>query len=400
MRKETKRLYFEDPYRIEFEAQVVEKLSYEQKPALILDLTCFYPESGGQPSDRGKINGIEVIHVLEKDNQILHLLKEDVTSAQILGKIDWQRRFDHMQQHSGQHLLSQSFYELYKAETLSFHLGDDFSTVEIDLRKIKEEEVEEVERRANEIVFEDREIKSYFVCDDEIKGIPLRKPPKKKGLIRVVEMSNFDYSACGGTHARRTGEIGLIKILKWDRIRNNIRFEFVCGGRALKNYGWKNRSLRQLSNKFTVHEQEILSSVERLLSDLKTQKKKNRKMQEKIIQYQAQEIVQKADEWIIKNIFTERTREEVKFLVLNIIRLGEFVVLYGLRSEERVQLILARSETIEIDLRELVPKLSSVIKGKGGGSPSLVEITGEYTKNLELALDKAYEFVKGKSKKG
>lgn len=123
-------------------------------------------------------------------------------------------------------------------------------------------------------------------------------------------------------------------------------------------------------------------------------------MQEKIIQYQAQEIVQKADEWIIKNIFTERTREEVKFLVLNIIRLGEFVVLYGLRSEERVQLILARSETIEIDLRELVPKLSSVIKGKGGGSPSLVEITGEYTKNLELALDKAYEFVKGKSKKG
>jgi len=399
MREKTKRLYFEDPYRIEFEAQVVEKLIYAKKPALILDQTCFYPESGGQPSDRGKINGIEVIHVLEENNQILHLLKEDVSSAQILGKIDWQRRFDHMQQHAGQHILSQSFHQSYNAETLSFHLGDDFSTVEIDLRNIKEEEAAEVERRANEIVFEDREIKSYFIRDGEIKGIPLRKPPKKKGLIRVVEISNFDYSACGGTHPRRTGEIGLIKVLKWERIRNNIRFEFVCGGRALKDYGWKNRSLRQLSNKFTIHEQEILSSVERLLSDLKTQKKKNKKMQEKIIQYQAQEIVQKADKRIIKNIFTDRTRDEVRFLALNIIRLGEFVILYGLKSEERVQLILARSETIEIDLRELVPELCSVIKGKGGGSPSLVEITGEVTKKLEIALDKAYEFVKRKNEK-
>ena len=399
MREKTKRLYFEDPYRIEFEAQVVEKLIYAKKPALILDQTCFYPESGGQPSDRGKINGIEVIHVLEENNQILHLLKEDVSSAQILGKIDWQRRFDHMQQHAGQHILSQSFHQSYNAETLSFHLGDDFSTVEIDLRNIKEEEAAEVERRANEIVFEDREIKSYFIRDGEIKEIPLRKPPKKKGLIRVVEISNFDYSACGGTHPRRTGEIGLIKVLKWERIRNNIRFEFVCGERALKDYGWKNRNLRQLSNKFTIHEQEILSSVERLLSDLKTQKKKNKKMQEKIIQYQAQEIVQKADKRIIKNIFTDRTRDEVRFLALNIIRLGEFVILYGLKSEERVQLILARSETIEIDLRELVPELCSVIKGKGGGSPSLVEITGEDTKKLEIALDKAYEFVKRKNEK-
>lgn len=403
MRKETKRLYFENPYRMEFEAQVVERLIYEQKPTLILDQTCFYPESGGQPSDRGVIDGIEVLHVLEENNQVLHILKEDVSSAKILGKIGWQRRFDHMQQHAGQHILSQSLYELYKTETLSFHLGDASSTVEIDLRKIREEEAEETERRANEIVFEDREIKSYFFRDEEISGIPLRKPPKKKGLIRVVEISNFDYSACGGTHPRRTGEIGLIKILKWERIRDNVRFEFVCGRRALEDYMRKNRNLRQLSQKFTAHEQEILASVEKLFVDLKSQKKKNKKKQEKIIQYEAQEVIQRAEGKIIREIFTERTRDEVRFLALNIIKSGEFVVLYGLRSEERVQMILARSETIEMDLRELVLELSSLIKGKGGGSPSLVDITGERIQNLELALDKAYEFVKiriEKSKKG
>lgn len=388
---------------MEFEAQVVERLIYEQKPTLILDQTCFYPESGGQPSDRGVIDGIEVLHVLEENNQVLHILKEDVSSAKILGKIGWQRRFDHMQQHAGQHILSQSLYELYKTETLSFHLGDASSTVEIDLRKIREEEAEETERRANEIVFEDREIKSYFFRDEEISGIPLRKPPKKKGLIRVVEISNFDYSACGGTHPRRTGEIGLIKILKWERIRDNVRFEFVCGRRALEDYMRKNRNLRQLSQKFTAHEQEILASVEKLFVDLKSQKKKNKKKQEKIIQYEAQEVIQRAEGKIIREIFTERTRDEVRFLALNIIKSGEFVVLYGLRSEERVQMILARSETIEMDLRELVLELSSLIKGKGGGSPSLVDITGERIQNLELALDKAYEFVKiriEKSKKG
>lgn len=399
MKEETKRLYFEDPYRTDFEAKVVARSVHAQKPALILDQTCFYPESGGQPSDRGTLNEVEVIHVIEKDNRILHLLKEDVSSGKILGKIDWPRRFDHMQQHAGQHILSQSFFELQGAETLSFHLGETLSSIEIDLRKISENEMEEVEKRTNGIVFQDREIKTYYIRDDEVEGIPLRRPPKKKGLIRVVEIADFDYSACGGTHPKRTGEIGLIKILKWERIRNNIRFEFVCGKRALEDYAWKISHLCQLSNLFTVHEKEVFSSVERLLSDLKTQKKKNKKMQQNLIQYEAQDIVHKAGKGIIKDIFTGRSRDEVRFLALNIIRKGDFVVLFGLKSEDRVQLILARSENIDIDLREVVQELCSLIKGKGGGSPSLVEVTGERKENLKVALDKASAFIEKKEKK-
>lgn len=395
---QTKRLYFDDPYQVEFKAKVVQREAHDDRPALVLDQSCFYPESGGQPSDKGTINGINVISVLEEGERIIHLLEEDVSEEEIKGKIDWPTRFDYMQQHSGQHLLSQSFYELLEGETLSFHLGDESSTVEIDIREIHEEELENVEKRANEVVFQDREIKVYFVPEEKIREIPLRKPPQKKGLIRVVEVSDFDYSACGGTHCRRTGEIGIVKILKSERIRNNLRFDFLCGHRALKDYSWKNRILRQLAGQFTVSEQEIYSSVEKIVSDSKSQKKRLRKIQQRIAQYEAQEIIGKAEEQIIKDILKERTVEEAKFLALNIIRRDEFVVLYALKREKTGHLILAASENLNLDLRELVPLLSPLIKGKGGGSSSLVEMAGEETENLKLALEKAYEFVKQKLK--
>lgn len=396
MKQETKRLYLEDPYQIEFEAHVVEKVIWEKKPALVLDQTCFYPESGGQPCDKGVINGIEIIKVLEDEARIIHLIAEDISFDKVTGKVEWQTRFDHMQQHSGQHILSQSFHEFLGAETLAFHLGEAFSTLEMDLRKISEEEIESIEKRANEIVYEDREIKCYFIPEEKIESVPLRRPPKKKGLIRVVEVSDFDFSACGGTHVRRTGEIGLIKILRLERIRNNIRFEFICGRRALEDYLRKSRIVRELSTRFTVNEGEILNTVEKLSSDLKSQRRRRKKLQEKIAQYEAQEIIQEEKEKIIKEVFVDKTPEEARFLVLNIIRKGDFVVLFGLKGEERGHLILACSDSINIDLREIVPIVSPLIKGKGGGRPSLVEVAGEEKENLEKALEKAFEFIKKK----
>jgi alanyl-tRNA synthetase len=393
---QTKKLYFDDPYQVEFEAKVVERKIHDGRPALILNQTCFYPESGGQPSDKGTINGVKVISVLEEGEAIIHLLEENISEEEIKGKIDWPTRFDYMQQHSGQHLLSQSFYELLGGETLSFHLGDESSTVEIDVREIHEEEIAKVERRANEIVFQDREIKTYFVPEEKIKDIPLRKPPQKIGLIRVVEIADFDYSACGGTHCRKTGEIGIVKILRWERIRNNLRFEFLCGQRAIEDYTQKARTLRQLTNQFTVSEHEVISSVEKIFDESKLSKKKLRKLQQKIAQYEAQEIIDKAKEKIIKEILAERTPEEAKFLALNIIHRGDFVVLYALKREKRGHFVLAAAENLNLDMRELVPLISPLIKGKGGGSSSLVEIAGAETENLMLALNKAYELVKEK----
>jgi alanyl-tRNA synthetase len=273
MAKRTERLYFEDPYQVEFEAQVIKTTFYQGKPALVLDRTCFYPEGGGQPADRGTLNGIQVRTVLEENGEILHVTEKEVTSDKVTGRIDWNRRFDHMQQHAGQHVLSQCFVQLFGAETRSFHLGERTSTLEIDKREMTEEEVEGVEQLANAIVFENREIKSRFIKEEEIHKVPLRRPPKKEGAIRVVEVSDFDHSACGGTHPHRTGEIGTIKIIRWERIRNNIRLEFLCGGRALRDYIQKHKDMRHLSNQLTVDESEVLSSFEKIISRLESLKR-------------------------------------------------------------------------------------------------------------------------------
>jgi alanyl-tRNA synthetase len=390
-KEETRRLYFDDAFQKEFEAAVVEKLTYEEKPAVVLDQTCFYPESGGQPCDRGTMDGVNVIHVLEEGEKIIHILDKEMAGPRIRGVVDWDRRFDHMQQHSGQHILSQCFTELLDGETISFHLGEAVSTLEIGLREIRESDAERVESRANEIIFEDREIKTYFVPREKISTIPLRRPPKKEGLIRVVEVSGFDYSACGGTHCRRTGEIGMIKINTWDKIRGNMRFEFLCGRRALRDYSWKNRSLLATSLKLSVHEKDISASVEKILQEIKQSRKRMRKLQEQVAVYEAQQIIQKATSRILKEIWTEKTPEEGKLLALNIIRAGEFAVLFGIRGEENDRLIFASSEKLPLDMRELVPIVFSRVGGKGGGSSSLVEIVTEKGVDLDAVLAAAAE---------
>ncbi len=391
MDKETRRLYLENPYQVEFEAVVLERVLREQTPGLILDQTCFYPESGGQLDDRGRLNGTAVIRVLEDDGRIVHLLEAGVEAERIKGVIDWKRRFDHMQQHTGQHILSQSFYQFLQGETLSFHMGETSSTVEIDVRKISEEEVEEVERRANTIIFANREVKVHSVPEDRALTFPLRKLPKRKGMIRVVEVADFDYSACGGTHVRRSGEVGLIKVLKWERIRDNFRFEFVCGQRAAEDYACKNRILRDLSNRLSAHERDVLASVEKLFSDLKSEKRASRKLKERLIQHEARDFNARTRGPIIKEIFTERTAEELRVLALNIIRKAEKVVLFGLKTTGRGHLVLACSEKFPLDMRELVPEVSALVKGRGGGSPSLVEMVAEEPEKIDLALNRARE---------
>lgn len=391
MKHNSRRLYFDDPYRTEFESDVLRKTEHGQKPALVLEQTCFYPESGGQPADTGTINGIDVLAVVEEKNEILHVLDREVEAERVKGRIDWAARFDHMQQHAGQHILSQVFVELHQAKTLSFHLGKETSTVEIDLRKISEEQVQEVETRANQVVFENREIRSYAVPEEKVEEVPLRKPPQKQGLIRVVEIAEFDYSACGGTHPRCTGEVGVIKTLKWDRIRDNVRFEFVCGERAFRDYTQKAKILRQLAQRLTASEQDVVSSVEKLAADLKAQKKANRSLRSQVLDYEAEEIIQNAEEKVVKNILTDKDPEDARYLALSLIKKGEFVVLYGLKLETRVHLILAATESLGIDLRELIPIVSPLIKGRGGGSSSLVELSGDKEADLDAAIERVHE---------
>jgi alanyl-tRNA synthetase len=389
MKSKTKRLYFKNPYQIEFESAVKRIIQRDGKYLVVLEESCFYPESGGQPADRGEINGIEVLDVFEENGEVFHVLSKEISGKKARGKIDWKRRFDHMQQHAGQHILSQCFHRLMKGKTVSFHLGESVSTVDIEIEEISDRKLLRVEEMANQIVFEDREIKTYFVSEDKIPSVPLRKPPKKSGLIRIVEVKDFEHSACGGTHPRHTGEIGMIKIIGQERIRQNLRFSFVCGQRAFHDYSRKHRILMDTAVRLSSHEEDIPNAVDKLVSDLKDQKKKSRKVSRKLYQFEAEKLIQGAEGPVIRDVFREESKDQVRYLALNIIEKPGFYVLFGLTEGNLCHIILARSEDIDFDMRKLISDISSVMMVKGGGRPSLVELVGEEKGKLESALDKA-----------
>jgi alanyl-tRNA synthetase len=391
----TKKLYYDDVTLAEFDARVIERREFEGRPAVVLDRTAFYPEAGGQSCDLGKLGGVEVLNVVEEGENILHVLAGPVEGESVHGVIDRTRRFDRMQQHSGQHILSQAFYEVLKGATLSFHIGDEVSTLEIGIPGISEADLDRVEARANAVVFEDREVRTMLFPEDRIGTIPLRKPPKKgeAGMIRVVEVDGFDYSACGGTHVRRAGEIGIIKIVKWDKIRGNLRFEFVCGGRALRDYQEKTRTVRHAASAFSAAERDIAAAIDKARAEIKALKKRTRGLEERAAGLDAREFIANAQGKVIVAVFVDRSPEEARFLAINVIRQAGLVVLFAAPGEVSGHLILAASENLGFDVRTLIPVIGGVIQARGGGSASLVELVTTEKEKLAAALDAAREHV-------
>ncbi len=383
---QTERLYYEDAYLLEFDAEVIERREHESAPAVILDRTAFYPESGGQPWDEGTLDGVEVVKVLDLDGTILHVLAAGVPGPKVHGRIDRGVRFDHMQQHTGQHILSQAFFEVLRGETLGFHLGKDVSTLEIGLAAISEESLARVEDRANAVVWEDREVKTYFVPEERIAEVPLRRPPKKTGLLRVVEVDGFDYSACGGTHTRRSGEVGLIKVGSAEKIRGHLRFDFACGGRALTAYRSADGEVRRVAGVFSSSGRAVAAQVEKLAAEFKTLKKRARRLEERLAAFEAREVIGRAPGKIIAEVLEDKSGEEARFLALNIVKSGEFAVVYGVREESLGRLVFARTGSIAVDLRGLVPVIGGVLQVKGGGGPSLVELVTPEKDKLDAAV--------------
>jgi alanyl-tRNA synthetase len=212
----------------------------------------------------------------------------------------------------------------------------------------------------------------------------------------VVEVSGFDFSACGGTHCRRTGEIGLIKVVRWDKIRNNLRFEFLCGWRAWQDYRDKNRSILEISQKFSAHEKDAAAAVEKTVEENKLTRKKLKRLQETLAGFEAREMVEKEPGRLIKRRWADRTPEDVKLLALNIIRLAPRVVLFAVRGGDKDSFIFACSEKMALDMRELLPLTLGLTRGKGGGGPSLVEIVADRVPDLDGVLAAAAEFLRPK----
>ena len=247
----TERIYYTDSYRTAFDATVTAVTEWEGQPALVLDRTCFYPTSGGQPYDTGTLAGLHVVDVVAANGDIYHVL-DKLTDPERLahivqgqtaqGQIDWPRRFDHMQQHSGQHLISQVFHKLFGYETISVHFGDQESTLDLDTPEVTSDALDQAERLVTQQVYQAIPIKAYFLNDTEIDSIPLRRPPKVSGQIRIIEIVDTDWSACGGTHVHTTAEIGPVKFIRQQRMRGQARLSFLCGQRARMTNARKHRT--------------------------------------------------------------------------------------------------------------------------------------------------------------
>ncbi|MEX2660575.1 MAG: alanyl-tRNA editing protein, partial [Vicinamibacterales bacterium] len=279
----TERLYYEDPALAQFEARVTHVDIVDGRQNVRLDRTAFYPTSGGQPFDTGTLGGARVIDVVDdEDGDVRHVVEGTLTEgASVEGRVDWTRRFDHMQQHTGQHVLSAAFETLLHARTESFHLGADGATIDL-AREVTPQEIARAEEDANRIVWEDRPVTIRFVDATEAAALPLRKPPAREGTLRLIDVEGYDLSGCGGTHVARTGAIGIIAVAGWERFKGGMRVGFVCGGRALRAH----RRLRDVvtdgARLLSVMQDEIPAGIERLQVEAKEERRQVKDLQLKL----------------------------------------------------------------------------------------------------------------------
>lgn len=382
------RLYYDDAYRVAFEAEVVAAVEAAGRPALVLDRTCFYPESGGQLADRGTLGGAPIADVQADDEgRVLHVLDAAAAAPEgrVEGRIDRARRFDFMQQHTGQHVLSAAFERELGAATLSSRLGETASTIEVALDAADWRAVERIEAAANRVLWEDRPVERHWVDAEGVKRFALRKPPKVEREIRIVEIPDWDVSACGGTHVRRTGEVGVIKVLGWERVRGHVRFEFLCGERALRDHAWRTEAMVEAARRRSVADRDLLEHLERALAERDGLRRDLADACEALILREARERTGDPPRSVAE-LFPDRPRAELRTFAIKCLEAGAPWVIAAAAGPDPA-LVLGRAKGPGADLRALLPGLLERSGGKGGGSPDLVQVTAAGAGHVQAAFD-------------
>ena len=397
----SERLYHDDPYVTRFRARVLAAGEYAGRAAVELEATRFYPEGGGQLGDRGAIGGARIVDVQAADDgRIWHLLEGPPAPAgEVDAEVDWPRRFDHMQQHSGQHVLSAAFERVADAPTLSSTLGEEHAVVEVALGAADWRLVDRVEEAANRVVWEDRPLALHWVDAAGAARFRLRKAPAVDGPIRIVEIPDWDASACGGTHVRRTGEIGAIKVIHWEKVRGNLRFAFLCGGRALRDHAWRTEALVEAARRRTLKDRELVPQLERAASERDELRKGLAALTARLIEAEARERTGDPPRGVA--LFDERRpREEMRLLALKSLEAGAPWVVLGAAAPDPV-VMAGRARAAGPgagppagDLRTLLPALLERTQGKGGGSPDLVQAAAVDRGKAEEAWRWAVEAVR------
>ncbi|HSD83102.1 MAG TPA: DHHA1 domain-containing protein, partial [Anaerolineae bacterium] len=327
----------------------------------------------------------------ETDDEVLHFLAAPLVEDAVTGAIDDVRRFDLMQQHTGQHILSQAFIHTAGAETVSFHLNPDPDqgalTIDLNQAALTPRQLERAEEFANTIVYENRPIRARFVSAEEVQALPLRKPPKVNKAIRIVEIQEFDWSACGGTHVARTGEVGLIKIVKLEKRGAETRVEFRCGRRALTDYGRKHALINQVASDLTIGFWELDQAIGRMQAEAKAVRKQLAEAEARLQQYEARELLNSiepcGDYGLIVQTWLQRDAPYLKRMASLLVAQPKTVALLGATGQS-LALVFARSKDLSIDLAALLKTAAARLGGKGGGSPDFAQAGGPAVSEEQL----------------
>jgi len=370
----TNRLYYTDSYRTEFSSAVSERTSDGTR--VYLDETAFYPTSGGQPHDLGTLGGTRVIDVVDEGERIAHVLAAplgDHDDMRISGRVDWVRRFDHMQQHTGQHLVSAVFEDLFGAKTVSVHFGPDYSTLDLDAESITRDQMVAAEARANELVAQARPVNVTF--EDAESAIGLRKPSDRPGLLRIVSIAEVDRSACGGTHVRSTAEIGAILLRSAERVRKTSRVEFICGQRAVRRARRDFEALTQIATSLSSAIDDAASVVATQTERLKDAESARKKLEKEVAGTRARDRYEatapNASGVRVIVVRDAASIDELRTFAQAALSLQKAAVIGTLVSPP--SLFVAASEDSGLDAGKLIKEQLSAVGGRGGGSPRIAQ---------------------------
>ena len=390
----SERLYYTDAYLVEFDAVVRDVERAGDVWNVILDRTAFYPTSGGQPFDTGTLGDATVTDVVDRaDGGIVHVVDRALEkNSRVRGHVDWRRRFDHMQQHTGQHLLSAAFEHQIGARTVSFHLGSSTSTIDLD-KELSGGQIALVEDTVNKVLWEDREVCVRFVTAGEAAKLPLRKEPAREGELRVVEIHEYDLSACGGTHVSRTGAIGMIAIAGFERFKGGLRVEFVCGARALHAYralkGAVDGSVRLLS----VLPGELPAAIEKLQAGARAQQKTQDALQERLAVHEAAHLAASGEKigamTFVGAAVSGWDAAGLKRLASAVANRPATVAVL-LTAEPPSLVVVSRSQDLAFDAGLVMKELLGRFGGKGGGKGAMAQgggLSGEPRTILDAARD-------------
>lgn len=382
----TERIYYNEPYLLEFDADVIETWELGDRVGVFLDRTAFYPTSGGQPNDTGTIDGIALLDCTddEKSGNIIHVLAAKPGSTRVHGQVDAARRTDHRQQHSGQHVLSQAFVELFDWQTVSFHLGAVTCTIDLPVDSVSREQAASAEDLANRIIQEDRDVSIRYLNQDNIADAGLRKATERTGEIRVIDITGFDRSACGGTHVRSTREIGPILITGISRAKKQTRVEFICGSRVLGHARAAHGALEAISQTISASLFDTPPAVAALWRDLQQARKRIEDLESTLLDHEAAEFPVR--DGLALGAFRDRGVETLKLLAARIAARPVTVVLLADQSDQ-LRIVFARSADSAVDVSAILKKTIEQFGGRGGGRPNLAQAGGLTAASAETVLE-------------